>query len=364
MAALAAGQVCRSPYGRTICQWTGQAAGEVPGRVRRAAGRGRGRRAGAGGPGRRCSREMYERARGDLPDEDPDRDVRRPRRAAGDHVRQAQGCCNGDLTPECAAVVAARCWTRCPPRPGRTMTGRRSSGTTTRWPRRCGGWSRPDLLPERAGQPVKVWAHISLAGPAAAGRRARPCRSSGPRRSGRGGPRTARAASEDRRRRRRLAGRRRRRGDRLRRGDGPDRDRRRQRRRAGGPGPAVRGTGRAGGGTARGTRPGPRSSKPSSARPWTCCPGPAGWRSFLRRRQLGARLAGPSLPLDIGYAETIPAGIRNAVHPAGPALPVVSRLRPARRRLAEVHHTKHKANGGKTSPSRTASCCAGSTTRS
>ena len=60
-------------------------------------------------------------------------------------------------------------------------------------------------------------------------------------------------------------------------------------------------------------RPGPRSSRPSSARPSTCCPARAGWRSFLRRRQLGARLGGPSLPLDIGYAETIPAGIRNAV---------------------------------------------------
>ena len=36
--------------------------------------------------------------------------------------------------------------------------------------------------------------------------------------------------------------------------------------------------------------------------------GPGGLASFLRRRQLGARLGGPSLPLDIGYAETIPAG--------------------------------------------------------
>ena len=76
--------------------------------------------------------------------------------------------------------------------------------------------------------------------------------------------------------------------------------------------------------------------------------GPGGLASFLRRRQLGARLAGPSLPLDIGYAETVPAGIRNAVllrdrhcqwaggctQPAG---------------ACEVHHTKHKANGGTTS---------------
>jgi hypothetical protein len=78
--------------------------------------------------------------------------------------------------------------------------------------------------------------------------------------------------------------------------------------------------------------------------------GPGGLASFLRRRQLGARLGGPSLPLDIGYSETVPAGIRNAVM-----------LRDRRCRWAggcnqpasacEVHHTKHKANGGKTSVS-------------
>ena len=76
--------------------------------------------------------------------------------------------------------------------------------------------------------------------------------------------------------------------------------------------------------------------------------GPGGLASFLRRRQLGARLGGPSLPLDIGYAETVPPGIRNAVV-----------LRDRRCRWAggcnqpasacEVHHTKHKANGGPTS---------------
>ena len=76
--------------------------------------------------------------------------------------------------------------------------------------------------------------------------------------------------------------------------------------------------------------------------------GPGGLASFLRRRQLGARLGGPSLPLDIGYSESIPAGIRNAVT-----------LRDKHCRWAggcnqpaaacEVHHVKHKANGGKTS---------------
>ena len=76
--------------------------------------------------------------------------------------------------------------------------------------------------------------------------------------------------------------------------------------------------------------------------------GPGGLASFLRRRQLGARLAGPSLPLDIGYAETIPAGIRNAV---------LLRDRHCRwsggcnqpASACEVHHVRHKKNGGKTS---------------
>jgi Domain of unknown function (DUF222) len=76
--------------------------------------------------------------------------------------------------------------------------------------------------------------------------------------------------------------------------------------------------------------------------------GPGGLASFLRRRQLGARLGGPSLPLDIGYAETIPAGIRNAV---------ILRDRHCRwaggcnqpASACEVHHVTHKANGGKTS---------------
>jgi hypothetical protein len=76
--------------------------------------------------------------------------------------------------------------------------------------------------------------------------------------------------------------------------------------------------------------------------------GPGGLASFLRTRQLGARLAGPSLPLDIGYAETIPAAIRHAVN-----------LRDKRCRWADgchqpaaacqVHHVKHKAHGGPTS---------------
>jgi hypothetical protein len=76
--------------------------------------------------------------------------------------------------------------------------------------------------------------------------------------------------------------------------------------------------------------------------------GPAGLASFLRRRQLGARLGGPSLPLDIGYSETIPAAIRNAVILRDQHCQWAGRCnQPAS--ACQVHHVKHKANGGQTS---------------
>src|SRR5579862_3921935 len=76
--------------------------------------------------------------------------------------------------------------------------------------------------------------------------------------------------------------------------------------------------------------------------------GPGGLASFLRRQQLGAPLAGPSLPLDIGYSNTIPAAIRHAVTlrdqhcrwPGGCTQPAAA---------CQVHHVRHKANGGPTS---------------
>ena len=76
--------------------------------------------------------------------------------------------------------------------------------------------------------------------------------------------------------------------------------------------------------------------------------GPGGLASFLRRRQLGARLGGPSLPLDIGYSETVPAGIRNAVILRDKHCQWAGRCdQPAA--ACEVHHVRHKSNGGPTS---------------
>src|ERR1700733_3462772 len=76
--------------------------------------------------------------------------------------------------------------------------------------------------------------------------------------------------------------------------------------------------------------------------------GPGGLASFRRPRLVGPRLAGPSLPLDVGHSADIPAAIRRAVI-----------LRDQHCRWAggcdqpaaacEVHHVTHLADGGKTS---------------
>ena len=79
-----------------------------------------------------------------------------------------------------------------------------------------------------------------------------------------------------------------------------------------------------------GDRPGSDGARPSGPRPPTAqgqemlrqaiigravdlVSGPGGLASFLRTRLLGARLAGPSLPLDVGHSAEIPAAIRRAV---------------------------------------------------
>ena len=76
--------------------------------------------------------------------------------------------------------------------------------------------------------------------------------------------------------------------------------------------------------------------------------GPEGLAGFLRRHQLGARLAGPSLPLDIGYSRSIPAGIRRAVMLRDRHCQFPGRCtQPAR--ACEVHHVRHLEDGGETS---------------
>jgi hypothetical protein len=92
-------------YGRTICQWTDKlpedcrpAADAI---LLSAAKAGMDLRDLAG-----LAAEMYERSRPDLPDEDPARRFE-DRAVHLETTFQGAGVLNGDLTPECAAVVGA-----------------------------------------------------------------------------------------------------------------------------------------------------------------------------------------------------------------------------------------------------------------
>ena len=104
VAALATGELSES-YGRVICRWTDT----LPEKYREesdelliaAALAGLGL-ADLGA----LFAEMYQRARGDLPDEDPDRDFG-DRGVRLEPTFQGAGVLSGDLTPECAAVVSA-----------------------------------------------------------------------------------------------------------------------------------------------------------------------------------------------------------------------------------------------------------------
>jgi hypothetical protein len=346
IAALAAGTVSQS-VGRLICLWTDKLPQEY-----RDAGDEHLLAATAGGLGladlAALFAEMYVRARGDLPDQDPgrefaDREVKLATTIGG------AGVMHGDLTAECAAAVAAVLDALSAPagaEDDRTK-GQRYHDALAEAMRRL---TASGMLPERAGQPVKTWAHISLAdlilldGDSAlqdqwteqvrarwAARRAHAAEagaSDGAWLDGDAaeaiacdaamapvvtGDINADALEDLVRHCVEL--------DKLRQDGGP--------------------------------RPGTTAARAAVeqqviGKAVDLLSGPGGLASFLRRRQLGARLAGPSLPLDIGYAETVPAGIRNAVllrdrhcqwaggchQPAG---------------ACEVHHTKHKADGGKTS---------------
>ena len=370
-AMLAAGEMSES-FARTICQWTDK----LPEDCRpdgdeillTAAGNGMDLRDLAGLAG-----EIYARSLPGKPDEDreqafEDRSVKLETTFGG------AGVLHGDLSPECAAVVGTVLDALSAPAGAedtRTQAQRFHDGLQEAMRRLVAA----GLLPERAGQPVKAWVHMSLAdlmvldGSSAllqewtsrvraqwAGHRAAASAGGGdggawldgdaaqavacdaamaPFVTGEVNP----AALEDLVRLCVQL-------DRLRhhpRGGGGDCD----------------GTG-SDGTNAGGTGSGQGASAQDTARAWEALEraiigkavdllsGPGGLASFLRRRQLGARLAGPSLPLDIGYAETIPAGIRNAVM-----------LRDSHCRWAggcnqpasacEVHHVRHKKDGGKTS---------------
>jgi hypothetical protein len=287
--------------------------------------------------------EMYERARSELPDEDAargfeDRGLRLETTFAG------AGVINGDLTPECAAVLGKVLDALSAPggdEDDRSQAQRYHDALQEAMQRLVAA----NLLPERAGQPVKIWAHISLAD--------------------------------------------------LLRLDGDSALQEQWTAHVRGQWAAHRAAASEGGGDTGAWLDGDAAeaiacdaamapivtgdvnvdalddlvrlcveldARRDGARDaaWAALEqavigkavdllsGPGGLASFLRRRQLGVRLSGPSLPLDIGYSENIPAGIRNAVVLRDKHCQWAGRCdQPAS--ACQVHHTKHKANGGPTS---------------
>jgi hypothetical protein len=342
IAALAAGKVSES-VGRLICLWTDKLPEEVRDDADEvllaAAADGLGLEDLAG-----LAAQMRERARGDLPDEDPGREF------ADRGVKLATtfggaGVVHGDLTPECAAIVGKvldALGAKAGKEDDRTKDQRYHDALQEAMRRLVAA----NMLPERAGQPVKAWVHIALADLLLLDADSALQEEWTARVREQWAARRA-AASET--------------GA----NDGAWLD-----------GDAAEGIAcdAAMAPVVTGDidvdaledlvrlcveldarrRDGARDAAWAAleqaviGKAVDLLSGPGGLASFLRRRQLGVRLGGPSLPLDIGYAETIPAGIRNAVtlrdrhcqwaggcnQPAG---------------ACEVHHTKHKAHGGKTS---------------
>jgi Domain of unknown function (DUF222)/HNH endonuclease len=83
--------------------------------------------------------------------------------------------------------------------------------------------------------------------------------------------------------------------------------------------------------------------------------GPGGIAAALRQGLLDKPYSTPSLPLDIGYSQSIPGHIRRAVHLRDRHCAWPKCDRPAV--YCDVHHLRHKADGGETSLANLALVC-------
>jgi hypothetical protein len=83
--------------------------------------------------------------------------------------------------------------------------------------------------------------------------------------------------------------------------------------------------------------------------------GPSGLAAVLRTGLIGKPWNTPSLPLDIGYSETIPGPVRRAVALRDRTCAWPKCDRPAA--WCDVHHLRHKADGGETSVTNCALVC-------
>jgi hypothetical protein len=307
--------------------------------------------------------EIYERSQPETPGQDKD-ETFDDRSVRMETTFDGAGVITGDLTPECAAVVGKVLDALSAPggeEDDRSQAQRYHDALQEAMQRLL----TANLVPERAGQPVKVWAHISLAdlmrldGSSAlldewtAQVRARWAanRAAASEGGADGGVWLDGAAAEaiacdaamapivtgdvnpdalDGLIRLCV------RLDRLRRDDPGDES------------PEDPVPGRAAGSGSSGPSPAWEAlERAIIGQAVELLSGPGGLASFLRRRQLGARLGGPSLPLDIGYSENVPAGIRNAVIMRDRHCRFPGCHQPAS--VCQVHHVKHKKNGGETS---------------
>ena len=156
---LAAGELSES-YARTICTWTDKlpedCRPDADAILLAAAGAGMDLRDLAA-----LAAEIYARSLPDTPDSDKD-EAFEDRSVRLETTFEGAGVLGGDLTPECAAVVGAVLDALSAPAGAedtRTREQRYHDGLQEAMRRLVAA----GLLPERAGQPVKAWVHISLA---------------------------------------------------------------------------------------------------------------------------------------------------------------------------------------------------------
>ena len=156
---LAAGEISES-FARTICQWTDK----LPEDCREAADAILVAAAKAGADVRDLAGlagEIYARSLPDDPGKDQDQAFE-DRSVKLETTFDGAGVLTGDLTPECASVVTAVLDALSAPAGAedtRSYAQRYHDALHEAMQRLV----TAGLLPERAGQPVKVWAHISLA---------------------------------------------------------------------------------------------------------------------------------------------------------------------------------------------------------
>ena len=184
VAALAEGHILSESVARRICQWTDK----LPEDCRLAADAILILAAKSGADLRglaELAAEIYARSLPDDPDDGPD-DGFDDRSVRLETTFDGAGVLAGDLTPECAAVVTAVLDALSAPAGAEdTRTyGQRYHDALQEAMRRL---AASDLLPERAGQPVKVWVRISRWPTSCSWRAARRCRRNGSPRPGRPG---------------------------------------------------------------------------------------------------------------------------------------------------------------------------------